>query len=148
MGDDVPEAMLRTAYVGILDPITRTHLTNFQGKTTKPEELKQEILRFVSNAVIGSSAMYIGSFDNGGTDVPYGDVGYPESETAAEDWAGYEEVNAIGKGGYWQWPGKGKAKAKARAKKKDTTRDLAKEKAKERANEKERANKKETKRDL
>ena len=41
MGDDVPEAMLRTAYVGILDPMTRTHLTNFQGKNTKPEALKQ-----------------------------------------------------------------------------------------------------------
>ena len=41
MGEDVPEAMLRTAYVGILDPITRTHLTNFQGKNTKPEALKQ-----------------------------------------------------------------------------------------------------------
>ena len=36
MGDEVPEAMLRTAYVGILDPTTRTHLTNFQGKDTKP----------------------------------------------------------------------------------------------------------------
>ena len=33
MGEEVPEAMLRTAYVGILDPTTRQHLTNFQGKT-------------------------------------------------------------------------------------------------------------------
>ena len=100
MGDDVPEAMLRTAYVGILDPITRTHLTNFQGKTTKPEELKQEILRFVSNAVIGSSAMDIGSFENNGwADVSDGDVGsYPVSEAEAEDWGMCEEVNAMGKG--------------------------------------------------
>ena len=41
MGDDVPEAMLRTAYVGILDPMARQHLTMFQGKETTPEALKQ-----------------------------------------------------------------------------------------------------------
>ena len=72
MCEEVPEAMLRTAYVGILDPITRQHLTNFQGKGTKPQDLKQEILRFVSNAVASTTAMDIGSFEEfggfGGTD--------------------------------------------------------------------------------
>ena len=41
MGDDVPEAMLITAYVGILDPTTRQHLTMLHGKETTPEALKQ-----------------------------------------------------------------------------------------------------------
>ena len=61
MGDDVPEAMLRTAYVGILGPMARTHLTMFQGKETRPEALNQEIIRFVSNAVADSNAMQVGS---------------------------------------------------------------------------------------
>ena len=122
MGEDVPEAMLRTAYVGILDPITRTHLTNFQGRGTKPETLKQEILRFVSNAVVDHNAMNIGSFeDDGGSGAPDGGVGaYPESEHTIEEWSYHEEVNAIGNnGGYWQftgksgpWKGKGKGKKK------------------------------------
>ena len=87
MGDDVPEAMLRTAYVGILDPTTRTHLTNFQGKNTKPETLKQEILRFVSNAVVDHNAMQIGSFgDDGGAGAPAGSTGaYPESESPTDE---------------------------------------------------------------
>ena len=92
MDEDVPEAMLRTAYVRILDPITRQHLTNFQGKGTKPENLKQEILKFVSNAVMDSNAMNIGSFEeSGGSGVSHGDAGsYPESESPVEDWGYYE----------------------------------------------------------
>ena len=88
MGEDVPEAMLRTAYVGILDPMTRTHLTNFQGKDTKPAALKQEILKFVSNAVMDANAMQIGSLgDEGGAGVSHGDAGaYPESEHSTEEW--------------------------------------------------------------
>ena len=61
MGEDVPEQMFRTAYVGIMDPLTRQHLTNFLGKDTKPESLKREILRFVNNAVPDNNSMQIGS---------------------------------------------------------------------------------------
>ena len=120
MGDDVPEAMLRTAYVGILDPMSRTHLTNFQGKETKPEVLKQEILKFVSNAVVDHNAMQVGSI---GSDGQVGDshgVAYlaAEYEEPSEHWAWYEELSAISqkggwyqpKGGYWDRIGKGKGK--------------------------------------
>ena len=115
--------MLRTAYVGFLDPITRTHLTNFQGKNTKPETLKQEILRFVSNAVVGHNAMDIGSFeDDGGSGVPHGDVGsYPESEGTAEDWGYYEEVNSMGyKAVIGNRQERAKVKEKEKAKEKET----------------------------
>ena len=57
--------MLRTAYVGILDPLTRQHLTHYQGKDTKPEALKREILRFVNNAVAENTSMQIGSVEEG-----------------------------------------------------------------------------------
>ena len=63
MSEDVPEQMLRTAYVGILDPLTRQHLTNFQGKDAKPETLKREILKFVNNAVTDHNHMQIGSVE-------------------------------------------------------------------------------------
>ena len=60
--------------------------------------------------------MDIGSFNDGGAiGSADGTADYPESVSAAEEWAGYEEVNAIGKGGYWQWPGKGKGKSEEKS---------------------------------
>ena len=104
MGDEVPEAMLRTAYVGILDPITRTHLTNFQGKETKPEILKQEILRFVSNAVVDHNAMQVGSI---GAEWNWSDGEASDADGVAGPaglWAydSSEDINAISpqKGGW------------------------------------------------
>ena len=87
MGYDVPEVMLRTTYVGILDPTTRFHLTNFHGgKETKPDTLKQEILKFVSNAVVDSKAMQVGS------------VGVDEYVSAADGTAGssHEQEDFVG----------------------------------------------------
>ena len=111
MGDEVPEAMLRTAYVGILDPSTRTHLTNFQGRDTKPELLKQEILRFVSNAVVDNNAMQVGSIgvdrEASGADGVTGLSGHWADDSS--EWGWHEDLNAIspqkggwnyGKGGY------------------------------------------------
>ena len=108
MGYEVPEAMLRTAYVGILDPITRTHLTNFQGRDTKPEVLKQEILKFVSNAVVDHNAMQVGSIgEDGGAGDAHGVAG-PSGMWADEDgeWEWPEDLNAISpqKGG-WNYKG-------------------------------------------
>ena len=122
MGSEVPEAMLRTAYVGILDPMTRTHLTNFQGIGTKPEELKMAILKFVSNAVVDPNAMQVGSIgEDGGAGVAHGDAG--SSIVWADedgDWEWSEDLNAISspKGG-WQYKGyqpypKGKGKGKGK----------------------------------
>ena len=42
MGESVPEQMLRTAYVGILDPLTRQHHTNSQGKTLSPRPSREK----------------------------------------------------------------------------------------------------------
>ena len=112
--------------LAFLDPMTRTHLTNFQGKDTKPAALKQEILKFVSNAVMDANAMQIGSLgDEGGAGVSHGDAGaYPESEHSTEEWSYYEEVNAIGNsGGYWQPKGKGKGKRRAKVKEKVKEKD-------------------------
>ena len=86
-------------------------MTTFQGNDTKPNILKQENLRFVSNAVIEPNAMQVGSFeDDGHVGAAAGSMGmYQESESPTEEWGYYDEANAIGhhKGGYWQSPGKG-----------------------------------------
>ena len=102
MGEDLPEQMLRTAYVGSLDPLTRQHLTNFQGKDAKPETLKREILRFVNNAVADSSAMQIGSMEESAGN---GDAhGVVDTSSAGdwEEWEGPGDLNAINRS--WGWP--------------------------------------------
>ena len=40
MGESLPEQMLKSAYIGIMDSLTRSHLTPYQGKNTSSEELK------------------------------------------------------------------------------------------------------------
>ena len=127
-GGEVPEAMLRTAYVGILDPTTRTHQTNFQGKATKPEILKQEILRFVSNAVVDNSTMQVGRIGEvGEASVSAGNTGSSgQWAEGSSEWEWYEDLNAItpqkggwnfAKGGYWNYS-KGKRKRKGKGKRK------------------------------
>ena len=69
-------------------------------------------LKFVSNAVVDSSAMQIGSFgDDGMTGAPTGRMGaYPESEGPMDEWGYYEDVNAVGHyKGYLPSSGKGGA---------------------------------------
>ena len=98
--------MLRTAYVGILDPVTRTHLTHFQGKDTKPDVLKQEILRFVSNPIVDNNAMQEGSIGNDGqASNPDGVAGlFSEYGDPSDGWDWYEYLNATypQKGGWYQ----------------------------------------------
>ena len=96
--------MLRTAYVGILDPLTRQHLTNYQGKDTKPETLKKKILRLLNNAVADSSAMQIGSMEESAGN---GDAHGVVDTSSAGDWEEWEwpgDLNAIQGNWGWQQP--------------------------------------------
>ena len=87
--------MLKSAYIGIMDSLTRSHLTPYQGKNTSAEDLKNHIVRFVTNAVLDSNAMQVGSIESG-------DVGGASS--ASEHAWGHEEeaswplqeINAMG----------------------------------------------------
>ena len=44
MGESIPEQMLKSAYIGIMDSLTRSHLTPYQGKNTSAEDLKTILL--------------------------------------------------------------------------------------------------------
>ena len=95
MGENLPEQMLKSAYIGIMDSLTRSHLTPYQGKNTSADDLKSHMLRFVTNAVLDNNAMQVGSIESG-------DVGGASSasETAyahkvEEEWPWYE-INAMG----------------------------------------------------
>ena len=65
MGADVPEAMLKTAYIGIMDSLTRSHLTHYQGKDTAADSLKDHMLRFINATTVDTNAMQVGSVDSG-----------------------------------------------------------------------------------
>ena len=95
MGEDVLEQMLRTTYVGVLDTLTRQHLTHYQGIGTEPEALKREVLRLVNNAVAENTPMQIGSVEeesNRGGAHGAADSGEPEEW---DEWDRSEDINAI-----------------------------------------------------
>ena len=88
MGDNLPEQMLKSAYIGIMDSLTRSHLTPYQGKNTSADDFKSHILRFVTNAVLDTHAMQVGSIESG-------DVG-GASSASEHTYSPGEEENGLG----------------------------------------------------
>ena len=95
MGEDLPEQMLKSAYIGIMDSLTRSHLTPYQGKNTKADELKNHILRFVTNAVLDTNAMQVGSIESGDVGGASSASEHTYSPGEEENWA-WHDINALG----------------------------------------------------
>ena len=91
--------------------------------------MKQEILRFVSNAVVDNNAMQVGSIGIDGEASDADGVAGPSGQWAddSSEWEWSEDLNAIspqkggwnyGKGGYWNYSkGKGKGTGKGKGNK-------------------------------
>ena len=108
MGENIPEQMLKSVYIGIMDGLTRSHLTPYQGKSTSAEELKNHIVRFITNAVLDSNAMQIGSVDVGDVGGASSPPEPADAHKVEEEWPWYE-INAMGYyNNYWRPKGKGK----------------------------------------
>ena len=115
MGENLPEQMLKSAYIGIMDSLTRSHLTPYQGKNTSADELKSHILRFVTNAVLDTNAMQVGSIDSGEVGGASGASEHTYLPAEEDNWDWYD-INAMN---YYNnsWPSKGKGWGKGKDRK-------------------------------